>query len=280
MKILLVCVVLNLGASNFLLAQDVFSSTLKDATTKEILDQASVVNLKSRAYTFANERGLFTIKAMPVDTLYIERLGYVPLKIVARDLKEVTYMSTDLTTLDMITLEVKKPIELGDNQRDSDVMGLSYLGSYGFKVYVKEHAIVEELVIPIKMKAGGGKLGTITFQPYSVINGHELGLPLASPIIISNIETLRKNISLNFNDFRAPDQQFYLIINRFLPENQVQDDTESFSLNPYLKFAATGTEWDYIYKYVGETKWISSKPFYKTTRPKLTVQVLGRVLEE
>jgi hypothetical protein len=273
------CVICLLFAAFTSYAQSSVSSLLKDSQTGEVLDLASVVNITNRAYAITNELGVFKINASVTDTLYVERLGYVPLKLVVAAVKQITLLTADLTTLDVIILTAKKPAELGDNQESSLLMGLSYLGSYGFKVYVKDGGSIEELIVPIKMKVGNARLGTITFQPFSVTNDHELGLPLASPIIITNIEDLRKNIRLNFNDFTVPNGQFYLLVNRFLPENQVDEDATSFSLNPYLKCATNGAEWDYMYKYAGESSWTSSVPFYKITRPKLAVQVLGRVLQ-
>lgn len=260
-------------------SQTTVTSIIKDADTGELLDVASVVNVTNRAFVYSNEKGVFTITAKPTDTLYIERLGYKALKIQAAAIKPITFLSTDIASLDLITIVAKKPIALGEPIDGSLLMGLSYLGSYGFKIQMKENSIVEELVVPIKMKAGYAKLGTITFQPYSIINDHELGLPLASPLIITNIDELRKEIRLNFNDFTTTNGQFYLLVNRFLPESQVDENATSFSLNPYLKCAVNGEEWDYMYKYAGDTSWTSSKPFFKVTRPKLAVRVLGRVVE-
>lgn len=260
-------------------AQNTVSSILKDQQSGELLELASIVNITNRSYAISDNAGAFNILAKNTDTLYIERLGYVPLKVAVASIKPVTYLTADLTTLDAITLTAKKLEELGDNEDGSLLMGLSYLGSYGFKVYVTKQSIVEELVVPIKMKSGYAKLGTITFQPYSVVNDHELGLPLASPIIITNIDELRKDIRLDFNDFTAPGTEFYLLVNRFLPENQIDEDATSFSLNPYLKCATDGEEWDYMYKYTGDSNWTSSKPFFKVTRPKLAIRVLGRVVE-
>jgi|GEM_PF-2176545 len=273
------CVVCLLFTAFTSYAQNSVSSLLKDAQSGEILDLASVVNLTNRAYTITNGQGMFEINAAVTDTLCIERLGYMPLKLAVTAVQPVTLITAHLTTLDAITLTAKKLTELGDNQESSLLTGLSYLGSYGFKVYVKDGAFIEELVVPIKMKVGNARLGTITFQPFSVTNEHELGLPLASPIIITNIEDLRKDIRLNFNDFVVPNGQFYLLVNRFLPENQVDENAASFSLNPYLKCAANGDEWDCMYKYEGDSSWTSSKPFYKITRPKLAVRVLGRVVK-
>ena len=260
-------------------AQNSVSSILKDQQSGELLELASIVNITNRSYAISDNAGAFNILAKNTDTLYIERLGYTPLKVPVTSIKPVTYLTADLTTLDAITLTAKKLEELGDNEDGSLLMGLSYLGSYGFKIHVAKESIVEELVVPIKMKSGYAKLGTITFQPYSVVNGHELGLPLASPLIITNIDELRKDIRLDFNDFTAPGAEFYLLVNRFLPENQIDEDATSFSLNPYLKCATDGEEWDYMYKYTSDSNWTSSKPFFKITRPKLAVKVLGRVVE-
>lgn len=259
--------------------QNTVSSVLKDAQTGEVLEMASVVNLTNRGYAIANAQGLFKIAAAPTDTLYVQLLGYIPLKIAATTVKPITFLKVDITALEAVTVSVTKKPSTVFKVRNTMSMGLSYLGSYGFKVYVDEGIVVEELLLPIQMKSGNAKLGTMTFQPFSVVNDHELGLPLASPIIIKDMRALGNEIRLDFSDFIISNNQFYLIINRFLPENQAGDNLRNFSLNPYLNVTENGAEWDYMYKYTGETTWTSSKPFYKTTRPKLVVKVLGREVE-
>ncbi len=259
--------------------QNTVTSLLKDADTGDVLEAASVVNLTNRGYAIANAQGVFKITAAPVDTLYVQLLGYIPLKIAAAQVTPVTLLKVDVTALDAVTVSARKKPVARFKERSTMSMGLSYLGSYGFKVYVDKGTVVEELLLPLQMKAGNAKLGTMTFQPFSVVNDHELGLPLASPIIIKDMATLGKEIRLNFSDFITSNDQFYLIINRFLPENQVGDNLRNFSLNPYVSCTENGTEWDYMYKYTGETTWTYSKPFYKTTRPKLVVKVLGRTVE-
>lgn len=272
----------------FSIYSQIFKGKIIDSTSKKPISDVNIYNLTKNNLTFSDENGFFNIEAAQLDSLGFSHIAYNFKSDIQKNLRNEIILTIKPIALNEVIIESLNSTSVllnNDlNNKNLELFGISFTGKYAFKFKnnSEKNIQIKKILIPVKYKKGYINEGKLFIQLYNSENNKISNYPLCQVISITNIETKKKFIEINFDKLIIEQMSnFYIVMTRTLPSDFKIDNMTKFSLNPFIYFKKDNVSDEaFLFMHNSSSDWKSGNELFKNNYSELLIEIYGNELKD